>query len=118
MKKVVLVDCAAPVPVGHKVQVRNLKEEERGFLSRRVGSKHQVDQPWVRDLDTGVEYGVYWQYADLNAVPGEPGVDFGGVVRGDLEEVAVVTGQVMACRVMTITGERWRIQTRLVLEVE
>ena len=118
-KRVVLVDAAAPIPVGHRVEVRILKEPKAGFLSRRSGAKHQTDQPWVRDLDTGVTYGVLWQYSDAMSVTTLPGEDWGASVRSDLEEVERFEGKVRACRVLTVGGANsgnWWVQTRLELE--
>ena len=118
MTETVLVDCAAAIPVGHRVEIRVLKEPEGGFLSRRTGSKVQVNQPWVKDLDTGVEYGLYWQYSATGALQGYAGQDFGPSMRGELETVKTVTGTVAGCRVLTIgSGDGWRLQTRLVVEV-
>jgi len=116
MTKTILVDCAAPIPVGHRVEVRVLKEPEAGFLSRRSGSKHQINQPWVKDLDTGVEYTVYWHNSNFGSIMGAPGQDFGATLRSDLETVSTHTGVVTACQVLTISGsENWRLQTRLVI---
>jgi hypothetical protein len=118
MKRVFLVDCVAPIPIGHAVEVRVMKEPKKGFLSRRVDAKYQPKQPWVKDLDTGVEYAVLWQYSDAAVVHMAPGTEYPERLRGDLEEVERVTGEVVSCRVLTLPGgENWKVQTRLELEV-
>ena len=117
MKRVFLLDSVAPIPVGHQVEVRVLQEPKKGFLSRRVDAKHQPKQPWVKDLDTGVEYGVLWQYNDATAVRTTPGEEYGEALRGDLEALETVKGEVLSCRVLTIPGgERWSVQTRLTID--
>lgn len=119
MTRTILVDCAAPIPLGHRVQVRVLKEPDAGWLNRRAGSGHQTDQPWVKDLDTGVEYALYWQYSNTGALQGEPGQDFGDTLRADLETQQSLTGTVTACRVLTLGGgDSWRLQTRLDITVD
>lgn len=119
MSEVFLVDGVAPVPVGHRVEVRVLKEPDAGWFSRRIGADTQPDQPWVKDLDTGVEYGVYWQVSDVTALDGNPGQVFGAHLRTDLEQLRAVTGRVVACRVLTLgSGDGWRVQTRLELDLD
>ena len=118
MKRVFLVDGVAPIPVGHSVEFRIMEEPKKGFLSRRIDAKYQSQQPWVKDLDTGVEYGVLWQYSDATAVRMVPGVEYPEALRGDLEKIERVTGEVVSCRVLTLpSGENWKIQTRLEVEV-
>jgi hypothetical protein len=76
MAEQIVVDCIAPIPVGHMVEVRVFKEPAKGFLSRRADAKYQVHHPWVRDLETKVEHRVYWQYSDSGMLSSHPGTQF------------------------------------------
>jgi len=103
----------APVPVGHRVEIRFF-EAGRGLFSK--APKVARDAPLITDLDTGVVYGSHWHYVKSAGIassafdPDTPPAD----VRPDLVTAEVVTGRVVSCRLVTVMGgTTWRVQTTL-----
>jgi hypothetical protein len=90
---------AMPIPVGHRVEVY-LLSQEGGFL--RPGRQPRPDEPLVRDLETGVDYGRTWHF---RAVPTSGVLSSVRCAYGaePAEGVAIeekLEGCVVACRVL------------------
>ena len=112
----ITVDYAAPIPVGHKVEVIQFKKKEKGFFSKKETEKVLIGL-WIKDLDTGIEYGMDFHYEDKSTV------FFGNVtmwpieIREDLEIDKKFVGRVTRCRILTMRlNLDWQMQTRLQLE--
>ena len=93
----------APVPVGHRVEITWFKRAKPALF----GSGEQVldeDEPYIRDLDSGIVYTVPWHHT------GKPytlqsdryGDD---AIAPTNEATARVVGRLVACRVVTVTPE-------------
>jgi len=106
----------AGVPVGNVVEVRWYRREKKGLLGALDTFEHD-EMPIVVDLDTGVWFGSEWHF-----VPGR--IKHDGLndarfeVRDSLRVIRVLRGRVRACRVITMTSVRGRIQTLLSIAVE
>lgn len=106
----------APIPVGHRVRVTWHVLEEPG-LAGQVRTDTRPHQPWITDLDTGVEYRTDWASGAMRRRgPDEP-YRIGESLRMDLREERVVEAVVRRCEVFTVRGyPELEVQTRLVLE--
>ncbi len=103
---------AAPVPVGHRVEIVVYQEEVDGLFS-----KHRATYPRVRDLTTGVVYGphdLFWEgigirFGERLALLDEP--------REDLQIAKKVVGTVKSSRMVTVQlNESCQIQTSLKID--
>ncbi len=108
----------APIPVGHRVRVTWHALEEAG-LAGQTRTDERPYEPWITDLDTGVEYRTDWavgterrRHRDQPYILGEQFVSGVSVERE-------VIGTVRSCRVLTIRGyPDLEVQTHLVLDLE
>jgi hypothetical protein len=100
---------AAPIPVGHRVEVRVLRES--GGVFRRAGKTHTV----VTDLDTGVVYGPMEAFEDVSSIRVEPH-PLPLSPRTDLATESRVAGRVRACQVATMGFSDLWVQTTLVVD--
>lgn len=105
---------AAPIPVGHRVEVRWYAVTTAGLFSR--SHQERAHEPVVTDLDTGVEY-----LSDF--VLQGPGIKHANQpvaldpARRIGEEVRVLRGRVRGCRVVTVRAfSEIDLQTYLVVE--
>jgi hypothetical protein len=109
------LDYVAPIPVGNRVEVIQYKEVTIDRKGRE--EINPVKGLWIKDLDTGIEYGVsqhfekrkLWIWFEVQVWP----VD----VRSDLVIDKKFTGRVTRCRIMSMrSNEDWQLQTRLFIE--
>jgi hypothetical protein len=102
----ITVDFAAPIPVGHKVVVIQFKRKDKVLPGL-----------WITDIDTGVEYGMDFQYEDRNLVNFDKLTVWPIDIRTDLEVDKKVEGRISRCRVLTMRSSmNWIMQTRLQIE--
>lgn len=102
----ITVDFAAPIPVGHKVVVIQYKRKEKVLPGH-----------WIMDVDTGIEYGLDFQYEDRSNVNFNKPTVWPLDVRTDLEVDTKIEGYIRRCRVMTMRWNmNWQMQTRLQIE--
>ena len=108
---------AAPVPVGHRVEVTWFEEVTRGLGGGPPRIDQREHQPLIVDLDTGVRYETDWMLgASRRRSPDAP-YEVGEVVRTELREARRLEGVVRSCRVVTVRGfPEYDVQT--LLEVE
>jgi hypothetical protein len=109
----------APVPVGHRVELRWYRKLVTGLLS---GQRYEStpNHPFVRDLDTGVVYGDHDLFLRHGAVV-QVSVDKPTPLEWDpLPEHQLeyqVVGRVVGCRVSTFRiGQTFHVQSTLVVE--
>lgn len=109
----------APVPVGHRVEVRWTEEVRRGLVPGQDRTDSRPAQPVITDLDTGVVYLSDWTVgAGRRRGPDLPH-DVGTALLPDHRVAATVTGRVTACRVVTIRSTpTYDVQTHLTVEPE
>lgn len=107
---------AAPIPVGNRVEMMFFARDT-GFFSPDF--REQADMPVIRDLETGIEYAPEWVFDR------EPGEQLGETTSRALDmspmvrPTRVVTGRVVACRVVTgMSGADWTVFTYLTLREE
>jgi hypothetical protein len=110
----VLMVYAAPIPVGHRVELRRYVYEWKGLFGS--GREDRPYEPIVYDLDTGIEYASDHAYECTTSIkaPDQP-VALAPAPRGQV--VAVLRGVVRACRVLHL--RRWQgfdVQTELDIE--
>jgi hypothetical protein len=107
---------AAPVPVGHRVEIRWYQLNSRGLLGGQ-NKATQNHEPVLRDLDTGIEYATDFVLGVSGGkMPRQP-VAVGMQPRANAEVCAAVTGQVVACRIVTVHGFATEgVQTHLQIE--
>lgn len=96
----VLVQYAAPIPVGHRVEVRWYARVSAGLFGGR-DEETAEHQPIVVDLDTGIEYASDHAYEQDGGGKrfSEP-IRLAGEPSGEIVEK--VTGTVKACRVIHV----------------
>lgn len=109
------LDYVAPIPVGNRVEVIQYKEVSTDRKGRE--EINPVKGLWIKDLDTGIEYGVsqhfekrkLWIWFEVQVWPLD--------VREELVVDKKFTGKVLRCRIMSMrSNEDWQLQTRLVIE--
>ena len=114
---------AAPIPSGHRVQIRwyNEPEHEYGFMTDDIVGHHEMThEPVVEDLDTHVLYGPMKLFleeddefvrGDVNALSSAPSEEY--------KPGRVLEGRVLSARVLIATVGEWhQIQTTLTIEPE
>ncbi len=106
----------APIPVGHRVEVRFYKGSKRGHLGT-VEPDVRPLEPLVLDLDSGIRYGGHWLFSSAGVDHHVVNVNSDGI-RADLEVVEIVTGRVRGCQVVTVNSTGLSVETLLVVETE
>lgn len=107
----------APIPLGHRVRVvwHHLEQPGRGGGPNHVDTRPH--QPWITDLDTGVQYRTDWAVgSDRRRVPDDPYV-LGAALTPDHRVERELVGTVTRCIVTTVRG--WpalELQTELQIE--
>jgi hypothetical protein len=113
----VVVVFAAPVPVGHRVEITWYEAVSRGLVPSQERVDEREHQPVLRDLDTGVEYATDWFVGASRRKRPDAPYEVGDGARAELREQRRVEGIVRRCRVVTIRGyPDYDVQTHLVLE--
>jgi hypothetical protein len=93
---------AAPVPVGHRVELRWYEAPIGGFFGNKL--EVRPHEPRLVDLDTGVTYAPGWMYAETEGVRPLKAQALLAEMRPGLREGRVLVGVVRACRVTTFNG--------------
>lgn len=108
-------DFVAEIPVGHKVEVVQYKEVMVDKKGRT--SETPVDGLWLKDLDTGIEYGMDDHFDKPSLVVWSRLVVWPFDVRKELVVDKKFEGKVVRCRIMAMrSNQNWQMQTRLLIE--
>jgi len=111
------VAAVAPIPVGHRVEIRIYAEEEGLFSKTWTPRFHD---PHIVDTTSGVTYASAWLFEAVAMYrSGEVQVrpDLPLEIRPDLREHARMAGTVRACRITWIgNGDSRYPQTTLAIE--
>ncbi|KAB2886337.1 MAG: hypothetical protein F9K40_22125 [Kofleriaceae bacterium] len=112
----VLVLYAAPIPVGHRVELRWYTQVSSGLFGGSKETARELE-PVIVDLDTGIEFASDHAYTGGGVKrPDEP-VEISPVVTG--EPSSVLRGTVRACRVIHVRRfSELDVQTYLSIEPE
>lgn len=104
---------AMPIPVGHRVECFILCRDA-GIFTKDI--QPVLDEPLVRDLETGIYYGRLWQFAPgIIASTGTPRTSDPAP---DVTVAARFTGRVKACLVLTAgVTQHQHAETTLVIDV-
>ncbi len=103
---------AAPVPVGHRVEITTYQEEVEGLFS-----KQRASYTHVRDLTTGIVYGPHELFWDGIGIRFGERLAMLDAPREDLQIAKKLVGEVTSCRLVTVQlNDSCQIQTSLVLE--
>ncbi|WP_437723519.1 hypothetical protein [Sorangium sp. So ce861] len=114
----------APIPIGHRVELQFFEEAQFAGLFKKDQAQVNVNEPLVRDLDTGVIYASHWHFverasmtqatlfAKVNTYPPNP--------LPSLKPAGRVLGRVLACRVLTecVGSQIFKVQTTLTIAPE
>lgn len=105
-KQDITVDFAAPIPLGHKVEVVQFKKKDKILIG-----------PWIKDIDTGIEYGMDFHYEDRGFLHFDKLTVWPVDIRSDIDVDKKITGTITRCRVLTMRlNLDWLMQTRLQIE--
>lgn len=103
----------APVPVGHRVEIRWYREQ----VISRLGGMQVVDapqRPWLKDLDTGIVWAAHWIFHQGGVFNDR--VNVGTMeARREIELTRTLTGRVLATQVVTVNTSDMTIETMLVI---
>jgi hypothetical protein len=116
----VIVIYAAPIPVGHRVDIRWYRRVSSGLLG---GTKEERrdPEPVIVDLDTGIEYASDFALRSPDGgvkYPDRP-IEVLDAPDKDAQLFARLLGRVMACRVVHVRGfSDLDVQTHLVVEAD
>ena len=117
-RKTITVPYIAPIPVGHRIELRFFNEEKGVFKKHK---ELNASLPLIRDLDFGIEYGHIDHYKHLvgfSAVPLPPH-EYPLTPRTDLDWCEARIARVASCRVLTEAwADEYQAQTTLVVEHE
>lgn len=109
-----LLDFAAPIPVGHRVELLVFRAN-RGLFKGKT-KEPDMHHPWCHDLETGIEYGAHWHYLEAVSPRFTSGNKYPPKRLQDLDIYRKSVGKVVACRILTErAAEHWQMQTRLVI---
>jgi hypothetical protein len=112
-----LVTCiySAPVPVGHRIEVRWFQASSGGGV---FGNKteEQPHQPLIKDLDTGIEYMGDWMLKHSGSKRPKRALEVEEHLKHELEVVRTLVGTVRRCRVITVAWSEYDVQTHLDVE--
>lgn len=112
----ITVDFAAPIPIGHKVELIQFKKIEKSIFSKKETEKVLLGI-WIKDQDTGIEYGMDFHYEDRSSVNFNKVSVWPIDIRQDLEIDKKIIGRIVRCRIMTMRlNMNWLMQTRLQIE--
>lgn len=104
----------APVPVGHRVEVRWYQEMIAGLFGGST-SREEPTRPWIRDLDSGVVYATHWLFLDGGVYLTEINVR-NTEVRPTLRIIETLTGKVLSCHVTTVGLSDMVVETLLTVQ--
>ena len=102
----------APIPVGHRVEVRWFRKKRSLFL----GAAEYVEkpfQPLIMDVETQITYGTEWHYVDGALRHLDVNVQVPDV-RSPLEMQRLLRGTVLACTVVNVVHVP-QIETHLIV---
>jgi hypothetical protein len=88
-----------PIPVGHRVELTWFERTQE----RLFGADQQYvddDEPYIRDLDTGIAYTVGWHHYESVLMPGH-NTRMPAEALPTLRAVSQVVGRVTACQITT-----------------
>ena len=108
-------DFVAAIPVGHKVEVVQFKEVSVDKKGRE--SETPVAGLWLKDLDTGIEYGLSDHFEKRKFVVWSRVEPWPFDVRKEIVADKKFEGKVVRCRLMSMRmSNDWQMQTRLQIE--
>ena len=103
----------APIPVGHRVEIRWYQELVATPLGGRQ-KRQEPQKPWIKDLDDGVIYAGHWLFV-AGGVYGDR-VNVGTrELRPTLELTRSLVGRVLSTQVVTVSTSDMTIETMLVV---
>ena len=105
---------SAPIPVGHRIEVRWFAASSAGVFGTKT--EEQPHQPLVRDVDTGIEYMGDWMLKHAGAKKPKRALEVDEHVKHELEVVRTLVGTVSRCRVVTLAWSEYDVQTHLDVE--
>lgn len=103
----------APVPIGHRVEIRWYREMVATPLGGRQ-VREEPQQPWIKDLDDGVIYAAHWLFHQGGVFSDRVNVGSRDV-RSSLELTHSLVGRVLSTQVVTVNTSDQTIETMLVI---
>ncbi len=111
---------AAPIPVGHRVELRWYEHEVVGLLSGRRFERDAY-RPLVKDLDTGISYGDFdlFHHGSVLSLSQDQPTSLTDEPHPKHRLADSVVGRVVSCRVASHMTREWsKVQTTLHVEPE
>lgn len=109
------LDYVAQIPVGHKVEIIQYKTVETDKKGRVTETP--VVGLWMKDLDTGIEYGISDHFENRKFVVWNRPEMWPFDIRADLVADKKFAGKVVRCRLMSMRmSQNWQMQTRIQVE--
>jgi hypothetical protein len=109
---------AAPIPVGHRVEIRWYSRSKAGLFGASKTQSREFE-PVIKDLNSGIEYLSDFVVERGSAKYPKVPLKVASELLEDLEVSRTLVGKVTACRVVTIRGfSEYDVQTHLSIEPE
>ncbi len=109
----ITVDYVAPIPLGHKVEIIQFKKKKKNISGNKETEKILIG-PYIKDLDTGIEYGMDFHFEDRSLMNFNKVTVWPIDIRNDLEIDKKIEGSITRCRILTMRiNMDWMMQTRL-----
>lgn len=112
----VVVMYQAPIPIGHQVEVVWYEIIESGLLGKK--SRSWPHEPLITDINTGIEYASERWLASIGVKHTGRPVDIGDELAAGARVLQRLRGYVRKCRVITVRGHEYDVQTALSIEAE
>lgn len=110
----VVVQYQAPIPIGHQVEVVWYEVIETGLLGKKARS--WPHEPLIIDVNTGIEYASERWLASTGVKHHGRPVEIGDELAAGVRVLQRLKGVVRKCRVITIRGHEFDVQTALTIE--
>lgn len=112
----VVVMYQAPIPIGHQVEIVWYEIIESGLLGKKARS--WPHEPLITDVTTGIEYASERWLVSSGVKHGGRPVEVGDELAPGARVLQRLKGYVRKCRVITIRGHEFDVQTHLSIEPE
>jgi hypothetical protein len=114
--ELVVVMYQAPIPIGHHVEIVWYEIIETGLLGKKA--KSWPHEPLITDNNTGIEYASERWLASSGVKHGSRPVEVGDELMAGARVLQRLKGVVRKCRVVTVRGHEYDVQTSLTIEPE
>lgn len=111
----VVVQYQAPIPIGHQVEIVWYEVIETSLLGGKK-ARSWPHEPLITDINTGVEYASERWLASTGVKHSGRPVEVGDELAAGVRVLQRLKGVVRKCRIVTIRGHEFDVQTALSIE--